>query len=156
MKARGAVGGRHTQPCLGKDSLHIKKGDIQHKRKKKYHEEHLSTLEKCDGERFASDFFNGGKHHVSSVQNRDRQKVENGEIYINEDHKPKKLFKSNFGKYTEVIYDTHRTTHVSKFHIRLWADQTGEGKIHVLYTPYNQGERIWVGCDGLKFGRKSN
>ena len=49
LKARGAVGGRHTQPCLGKDSLHIKKGDIQHKRKEKYHEEHLSTLEKCDG-----------------------------------------------------------------------------------------------------------
>ena len=67
LKERGAVGRRHTQPCLGKDSLHIKKGDIQHKGKKKYHEEHLSTLEKCDWERFTSDFFDSGKHHVPSV-----------------------------------------------------------------------------------------
>ena len=54
---------------------------------------------------------------MATVQDGNGQEIEDGEIYIDENHKPKKLLKSDFGKYAEMINDSNGTTHVSKFHI---------------------------------------
>ena len=73
MKPRGAVGRRLTHDSLGEESLDVEEGDVEHEGKQKNDKEDLCSFEKGQGERFPSEFFNGGEEHVSSIENRDGQ-----------------------------------------------------------------------------------
>ena len=54
---------------------------------------------------------------MSTIQYGDGEQIENGQIYIDEDHKPEKFLKSNFGKNAEMIHNPDRATHIAKFNI---------------------------------------
>ena len=109
MKTRGAIGGRRTHDKnLREQSLNVEEGDVEHEGEEKDDEEHLGTLEKGKGEGFAPNLFDRCEEHVSTIENGNGQKVEDGQVDVDEYDEPKKVLETDLGEQAKLFDDPER------------------------------------------------
>ena len=126
VKSRGAIRGRRrTHGELGEEPLNVKEGDVKHEGKKENDKQDLSTFEKGQGKRFSTKLLDRGENHVSTIENRNRQQVEDRQVDVDEDDEPKEFFESYPGEDAQVVDDSHGAAHVAQFNVGFWTEEPG-------------------------------
>src|SRR5829696_6557811 len=76
--------------ALPRQVLHVVKCDIDHEADQQHSATGLNRADDSNADGLAPNTLNDGEHDMAAVQHRDRQHVENGQIYVHQNAEPER------------------------------------------------------------------